>query len=177
MTRTVLTAALLAALFSGLAAGCGAQQSGGGVASVTTTSTSATPAATATASASADPQERGRKFAQCMRDHGVPMEDPAPDGSGGLSVIAKKGDGKTKDALEACRELAPIKDRDELTPEDLDKLREFAKCMRDNGVNMPDPAPDGSFGGAAGSIKRDDPAFTKAFEACRATFPKIGGGK
>ncbi|MGR6922996.1 hypothetical protein ACU635_52830 [[Actinomadura] parvosata] len=171
MTRTVLTVALLACL----AVGCGAQQSGGGVASVTTTTMSATP--TATPTTSVDPQERGRKFAQCMRDHGVPMEDPAPDGSGGLSVIAKKGDGKTKDALEACRELAPIKDRDELTPADLDKLREFAKCMRDHGVDMPDPAPDGTFGGTAGSIKRDDPTFTKALEACRATFPKIGGGK
>jgi hypothetical protein len=172
MTRTLLAAALLAAL----AAGCGTQQSGTGVASVT--ATSATPASAPTATATADPQEQGRKFAQCMREHGVPMEDPQPDGSGGLAVMAQKGaDGKTKEAIEACRHLSPFKDRKELSPDDVEKLREFAKCMRENGVDMPDPNPDGTFGGGAGNIKRDDPAFQKAFEACRGSFPKTGAGK
>ncbi|MEV0825528.1 hypothetical protein [Nonomuraea rubra] len=173
MTRTLLAAALLAAL---AAAGCGSQQSGTGVASVT--ATSATPTSSPTATASADPQEQGRKFAQCMREHGVPMEDPGPDGSGGLAVIAEKGaDGKTKKAIEDCRHLSPFKDRKQSTPEDIELLREFAKCMRENGVNMPDPNPDGTFGGGAGSIKRDDPAFQKAFEACRGSFPKRGAGQ
>ncbi|GAA2206361.1 hypothetical protein GCM10009850_018190 [Nonomuraea monospora] len=171
MTRTLLAAALLATL----AAGCGTSQSGAGVASVT--ASSAAPSATPSPTATADPQEQGRKFAQCMREHGVPMEDPAPDGSGGLAVIAGKADGKTKKAIEACRELAPFKDRRAATPEDVEQLRALARCMRENGVDMPDPGPDGTFGGGAGSIKRDDPAFQKAFEACRGSFPSTGATK
>ncbi|MFB4281284.1 hypothetical protein ACBJ59_38755 [Nonomuraea sp. MTCD27] len=175
MTRTLITTMLLAAA---LTAGCGGEPAGTGVASIATGS--AQPTAGATPTGTTDPQEQGRRWAKCMREHGVPVEDPDPNGGGGLNALVQQADkGKVQDAVKACRELAPFKDRGELKPEDIEQLRQFAKCMRENGVNMPDPNPDGTFGGdgAAGGIKRDSPKFQKAFEVCRDKFPKMGAAK
>ncbi|MFG1707729.1 hypothetical protein ACFLIM_31445 [Nonomuraea sp. M3C6] len=175
MRRTLIATGLLAAF---ALTGCGGQQSGTGVASVAAGS-SAKPSASASPSTTADPQEQGRKFAQCMREHGVPMEDPDPNGGGGLTTIGQGVDKKkVQEAAEACRAYAPFKDRADLKPEDVEKLRQFAQCMRENGVNMPDPNPDGSFAnGTVGKLNRNDPKFQKALEACNKKFPRMGGGK
>ncbi|MEV0378801.1 hypothetical protein [Nonomuraea sp. NPDC050643] len=174
MRKTLIPIALLAAL----TAGCGGQQGETGVASVAVGGT-AQPSPSASPTGTADPQEQGRKFAQCMREHGIPMEDPDPDGGGGLTAIGQGSDkGKVQDALDACRAHAPFKDRKALDPEDVDQLRAFAQCMRDNGVDMPDPNPDGTLSGGAGrNFKRDDPQFKKAFEVCGKKFPKMGAAK
>jgi hypothetical protein len=165
MRRTLVLIALLAA-------GCGTSSTG--VASVT--AASATPSASATPTA--DLQEQGRKFAQCMREHGVPVEDPDPNGGGGLNIAAGTDKEKTKKAIEACRAHAPFLDRKAANPDDVERLREFAKCMRDNGVDLPDPNPDGTFGtGAIGKVDRDDPRFKKAFEVCGEKFPRTGAAK
>ncbi|TMR92019.1 hypothetical protein [Nonomuraea basaltis] len=173
MRRTLIATTLLAAL----AAGCGSQPSQTGVASVSLNSPQ--PSASATPSTSADPQEQGRKFAQCMREHGVPMEDPDPDGGGGLNVIDENIDQKKlREATEACRVYAPFLDRKELKPEEVEQMRQFAQCMRENGVDMPDPNPDGTLGSSGGgTFKRDDPMFQKAFETCRDKFPRQGATK
>src|SRR3954453_6899916 len=97
--RTSLALGLLLVL---TAAGC-AKGTGGddGVASAG----GGTPAASASASSGprnpqAD-QEQFLKFAQCMRDHGVPMEDPQFDG-GGISLMIPEGTDKAKvDAAQA----------------------------------------------------------------------------
>ncbi|GAA3252664.1 hypothetical protein [Nonomuraea helvata] len=175
MTRTLIATALLAVL----AAGCGSQQKGTGVASVAA-GASTRPSAGASATATADPQEQGRKFAQCMRDHGIPMDDPDPaKKGGGLTAIGENADKKkVKDAARACKAYAPFMDRKNTKPEDVEQLREFAKCMRDNGVDMPDPNPDGTLAsGTVRNFKRDDPKFQKAFEICGKNFPWLGGSK
>ncbi|MEV1173951.1 hypothetical protein [Nonomuraea sp. NPDC049784] len=174
MTRTLIATALLAAF----AVGCGSRQSPPGVASVDV-GASARPPASAGATATADPQEQGRKFAQCMRDHGVPMEDPDPNKGGGLrSIGTDTNKKKLAEALDACRAYAPAKLREGLKPEDVEQLRQLAQCMRENGVDMPDPNPDGTFpSGSMGKLKRDDPKFKTAFEACNQKFPREGGKK
>ena len=50
---------------------------------------------------SADPQDQGVKFAQCMRQHGIPMEDPKPGGGVTLGVT-KENEAKMKAAQKAC---------------------------------------------------------------------------
>ncbi|TDB99382.1 hypothetical protein E1267_37715 [Nonomuraea longispora] len=167
MRRTIMVIAL-----GVLATGCGGGQSGPGVASVAVAS--ADPAASASPTSTADRQEQARKFAQCMREHDVPMKDPDPGGGGGLSVIDvdKK---KLRDATEACRVHAPFKDGERSDPEQVDRMRKFAACMRENGVDMSDPNPDGTM--KFGAVKRDDPAFRKAFDVCGKEFPKLGGRK
>ncbi|MEV0596627.1 hypothetical protein [Nonomuraea cavernae] len=166
--RRILVAAALALA----TAACGAQQGGADVASVTAASGGPTTGASPTATT--DPQEQSRKFAQCMRDHGIDMPDPEA-GGGLIPPAAKNADmEKVKKAAVACQEFSPVKERGRLTPEDLDRMRAFTACMRANGVDLPDPDPDGGFGGRTGRIKPNDPAFRKAYEACRSTFPELG---
>lgn len=155
-------------------AGCGGQQGGTGVASVAAGS-SAKPSTGSSPSATTDPQERGRKFAQCMREHGIAMEDPDPDGGGGLKTLDGTVDKKAlQTATEACRDYAPSKIRNP-SPQDVDVLRRLSQCMREHGVNLPDPNPDGTFpSGTAGAVKRDDPKFRQALEACNKSLPGKG---
>jgi hypothetical protein len=55
-----------------------------------------------------DPKVRDQyvKFAQCMREHGIDMKDPDPDGT--IQIPAGKTDPETVNkAREACKALAP----------------------------------------------------------------------
>jgi hypothetical protein len=68
-------------------------------------------------------------------------------------------------------------------PEMQEKMRQFAKCMRDNGVeNFPDPQEDGGImiqGGGPGStdgLNPDDPTFKAAQEKCQSLLPNGGAG-
>ncbi|MFI9848503.1 hypothetical protein ACIHFD_66675 [Nonomuraea sp. NPDC051941] len=178
MTKTLIAPPLLIGLLVAFAVGCGSGQGDTGVASVAVGS-SAKPSASPAPTGTADPQEQGRKFAQCMRDHGIPMEDPDPNGGGGLQAIGENADKKkVMDAVAACQAYAPFKDRKNLDPEQVDKLRELARCMRENGVDWPDPNPDGSFSsGTALKLDRNNPTFKKAFEICGKKFPKLGERK
>ncbi|GAA4630193.1 hypothetical protein GCM10023196_054530 [Actinoallomurus vinaceus] len=142
----------------------------------------------AKASAASDVQKM-RAYAKCMRENGVDMADPETDGNGGIRIRAKgpanggsakpaMGDDKTMKAAQAkCGHLMPnggkpIKPK----PEELAKMRAYAKCMRQHGVNMPDPNSDGgitvkSGGGksnnvGAGDVNPDSQAFKDADKAC-----------
>ncbi|MEU7003168.1 hypothetical protein [Nonomuraea sp. NPDC046570] len=168
MKRLLIAAALTLAV-----AGCGQAQSGsGGVASVT----GAQGKATATPSATADPREQAVKYAKCMRENGVDMPDPQPGTKGGINLKIGKNDDKSKvrKAMESCRHLAPFMDKGKLDdPKLVEQARALAKCMRENGVDMPDPSP----GGGAiqlRNVKPDDPRFKKAMEACKGLGPMAG---
>ncbi|WP_084964693.1 hypothetical protein [Thermoactinospora rubra] len=165
MRLTFFAAAVLV-----LAAGCGTAPTSAGVASVS--GAGSTPSASPSPTSTLDREERGRKFAQCMRDNDVDMPDPDPNGGFVGRTTIRLDDPKVQKAFEACKEYAPVKERGELSPEDLEKLRKFAACMRDNGVDMPDPDPNGGFAGQVGKIKRDDPDFAEAVEKCNA---ELGG--
>jgi hypothetical protein len=175
MTRTLIATAVLAAF---AVTGCGSGQSGTGVASVSG-GRSSPPSAGASPTATADPEEMRRKHAQCMREHGVPMKDPDAN-EGDAGVIVEDVDKNTlMKAAEACRDHAPFRERPDFKPEDVDRLRQFAKCMRENGVDMPDPNPDGGFssGESGGAFKRDDARFEKAMKACSKNLPRMGAPK
>lgn len=101
------------------------------------------------------------KFAQCMRDNGVEMPDPKQDDNGGVMIEAVPGDGgqideeKMKTAHEACKKHLPNGGEFKPpSPEEQDKMRQQAKCMRDKGYNWPDPKFEG--GGTAESIELPD---------------------
>lgn len=55
---------------------------------------------------------------------------------------------------------------------------QFAQCMRDNGIDVPDPDPNtGRIQiGGGGNINPNDPAFQAAIEACQDVAPFGGGG-
>jgi hypothetical protein len=66
---------------------------------------------------SKEDQQKFLKFAQCMRDHGIPMEDPKFEGGGAqLGITTKKGQepaqGKVEAAQKACESNLPDPDGD-----------------------------------------------------------------
>jgi len=178
--RTGLAAAGLA-LVLGLAACGGSSGSGGSevaklddasqqaAASTTTTSTSTSPA---------DFQDAMLEFTQCLRDQGLDVEDPdfsaGPGGGGFLGNDLDQDDPDVQAAMEECRPLLQSS-RPQLSEEDMqamqDAVLEYAKCMREHGVDMPDPDFSGDAGpgagGLFGDVNRDDPDFQAADEACR----------
>ncbi|MFF0445966.1 hypothetical protein ACFYT4_06045 [Streptomyces sp. NPDC004609] len=124
--------------------------------------------------------DRGVAFATCMRENGVAaFPDPADDGS--LMVGKDSGvDPKSaefKKAEEACKELSPQggDGSDGGAPADLGKAREWAQCVRDNGVpKFPDPELKGDTlevdmtgVGADG----EDRTLDKALETCQDERP------
>src|SRR3954465_12138761 len=97
--RTRVLAACLLPLLLVIAAACSKSNDGKGVASV---GGSATP--------SLSPLERGIRYAQCMRQHGVPMPDPGPDGD--RRAVTGDKDAIDEDVLrkaqEACKQYQPV---------------------------------------------------------------------
>jgi hypothetical protein len=113
------------------------------------------------------------EFAQCLRDQGLDVEDPAP-GEG--IALQNEGDPSASDAaLKACEDLAPGAPpggpRDE--GEERDQMLEYAQCMRDNGVEkFKDPEP--GEGIHLDAEVAEDPDFETAEEICN---EQIMGGQ
>jgi hypothetical protein len=143
------------------------------------------PAAKAAASRSSD-LDSMRKFAQCMRQNGVDMADPSTDdGHVVMRASAKPGadgDARMKAAMAKCRHFQPnggkpVKPK----PEELAKMRAMAKCMREHGVDMPDPDENGGVriqrkkGEGGPDINPDSPAFKAAAKACSQYAPDRAG--
>ncbi|MET9634551.1 hypothetical protein ABZX92_44580 [Lentzea sp. NPDC006480] len=100
------------------------------------------------------------KFAQCMRENGVNVPDPKEGEGGSMVFEATPGEengglpdeNKMNAAHEACKKYLKNGGAYEPpSPEQQDKMRQQAKCMRDKGYNWPDPKFDG--GGAAETLE------------------------
>jgi hypothetical protein len=171
--RTALALGLVLAL--GLA-GCASKHSGGqGVASL-----SHPPSATTSASAdSLSDQEHLLKFAQCMREHGVDVPDPAAGQGGGIRLPAGADPKKVQDAQQQCKQYLPNGgEPTKADPQQAEQLRKFAQCMRDHGVtNFPDPDENGGLqiGGGSG-LNPNDPTFQAAQTACEKYRPAAPSG-
>ncbi|MFI5911112.1 hypothetical protein [Dactylosporangium sp. NPDC051541] len=148
--RTSLAVGLLLVLTAGgCAKGTGADDgvasAGDGKASPTASASSGT--------GSRDPkddQEAFLKFAQCMRDHGVPMEDPNFDSGGGgvgLTITGDVDKNKVDAAQAECKSLMPNNGQPpKLDAAQLEQMRKYAQCMREHGIpNFPDPQEEGGF--------------------------------
>jgi hypothetical protein len=146
-------------------------------------------------------QERMRAFAQCMRDHGIEMQDPevVTDENGGTRTKVQIGPGPSgapngpgrggpgpgdeafKKAEEQCRSLLPQGGQlgEGPTAEDEENMRNFSKCMRENGVeNFPDPQPGGGIAiSPENGVNPEDPAFKEAEKKCEELMPRPMGRK
>jgi hypothetical protein len=138
MTRTL--SAMIALLAAGMIAitGCAEKPAETEIASADGDAKSS---AKATPTPTLDREEQALKFVQCMRKNGIDMPDPGPNGN--IQMKVEKGNqAKMEKAQEACRQYAPSKlSGGKMDPKQAERMRDFAKCMRDNGVNMPDPDP------------------------------------
>ncbi|MEU3600438.1 hypothetical protein ABZ714_17230 [Streptomyces sp. NPDC006798] len=121
--------------------------------------------------------EEGKKADQalelrkCLREQGLDVPEPEPGRNGaGLSI---GGDGMPKEKVEKAFKTCQAKTGgagfgEEPAQADKDKALAYAKCMRENGFDMPDPNSGGGMQEAM-PIPRgaEKQKFDKAAEACR----------
>ena len=173
-----LAGALLLTL---LVSACAGGQRPNGVASL---SGSAKPTATTTTAAGgSDPRQAALQFARCMREHGIDMPDPKFNGNGGISITVHAGgagpkpdDPKFKAAEQACQQFMPKGGQARRpNPQQLQRALQFARCMRQHGVDVPDPGADGGI--RIRGAGPDDPRFKAAQQACQQYAPDGGKGR
>jgi hypothetical protein len=122
---------------------------------------------------SAGGEEARLEFAECMRAHGVEMEDPKP----GQSIDPGGDDPATRKALAACD--GKLGAGQELSTEEDEELKEgalaFAQCMREEGIDMGDPTflGPGKFHFDIAGLDTSSPAFEAAQEACQGQMPEL----
>ena len=191
-----LTALLMLAAF---VAACSATPSSSGVVSLATPTPSTD--ASAAPSESVDPELAIADFEACMKEHGVDVQiaiagDGEGPSTGGFRAPPNAGEAQPnggnagerpdekalEEADQACRHLLPSGMMGDpnatMDPEMADKLLDFSKCMRDHGIDFPDP----QFEGGGVRIQMDegmDPesqAFKDAQEACGDMLPGGRGG-
>ena len=173
MRTTRLTSTLVVALSTLALSACGGD--GGGTAGGTDTA--------------GGRKDGPLKFAQCMRENGVDMADPKTDENGRVVI---EGGGPAEDALgdpdfkkadAACRKFL----QDALPPrmseaeqkEFKDKALAHAKCMREQGVDFPDPrigeGGEVSVEIGGNGIDPDSPKFKEARKKCGDPLSPGGG--
>jgi hypothetical protein len=134
-------------------------------------------------------------FARCMRENGVDMPDPQFDG-GKVTMTQRGGPGSDPEKMRTA-EKACAKYRDAVKPpegapsgeqqaEFKKQALENARCMREHGIDMPDPQFSENGGVRMNLGKGIDPEsqkFKDAQKACRGTLPQgpstttAGGGE
>lgn len=194
--RRLLALGVLALALATAACG-GSSGAGAEVASATGASGADGASAEDASAKEADFEQAGLDFARCMREHGVDMPDPQA-GEGGFIKVGPidasekplAGGPKTQDAMpeefreadEACRHFLEDLIQEGGPPMDAeaqDKALKFAKCMREHGVDMPDPDFSGGGGGirieiGAGGIDPGSDTFQEAQGACGELFGPDG---
>ena len=186
---TIRSPLILAAVASALALGaCGGSDGGGG------------------SSGSKSPQDKAfegaLKFSKCMRDHGVDMPDPQRVGTGGIKLSGGKinpNDPKTKAAQQACAKYMKVGGGQTVDPARRAQLQQaaldYARCMRAQGVDMPDPqissdggatfkfqagakngSSDSSSGPKGPAVNPDSPKFKAADKVCHGKLGDLAPG-
>lgn len=147
-----------------------------------------------------DAEQAMLDYTQCLREQGLNVPDPEFDEDGRIVVGRStggggdtQGDGEGGDAKpenfspeafakaqEVCGD-PPEEAMPEFSPEDQSAMQDaalkFAKCMREHGIDMPDPEIDDDGGvmmqraGEGGDI--NDPNFQAAQEECQEAFAEL----
>ncbi|MFJ7156277.1 hypothetical protein ACIQUQ_15180 [Streptomyces sp. NPDC101118] len=113
------------------------------------------------------------KLRQCLRKQGLDVPDPKPgEDPRGMTL----GGGSNADpqkfqkALEACGS-GPKGGAGGPTQKEKDDQLKWVRCMRDNGIDLPDPSYEGGMTKATEIPKGQEEAFKKAMEKCNAGRP------
>jgi hypothetical protein len=181
----LLAAGVLSVL---LLSACGA---GRGVATLTGDDDAPSPTASAAAE---DPEEALLAFTDCMRENGIDLPDPVLRGAGQGGDVAEAvpGDAPPFDpnsdefraAQQACDQhleglgaLEPGQ-APALTAEEEEAFLAFAECMREQGIDMPDPGRGGMVvrPGSAGDVDPMSEEFQAAEEQCRSHLDGVIDG-
>jgi hypothetical protein len=144
ITRLVVTLALIAG-----AAACGTpEETDTGVASARGAPTAGTAgtAGTPTTDTESEQGDGLRAWAACMREAGADVPDPDPDGKLTGWEPPDKGSPEAQlyeQAEQTCGLIDSVSGEppEPLTTSEVEQWRDWAQCMRDNGVDIEDPDP------------------------------------
>lgn len=110
-------------------------------------------------------------FAQCARNYGVPVPDPDPNGTiPGIEGIKNKyvNTPQGQRVLTRCatqlRAAQQLNDQAHAT--DRAGALRFAKCMRQHGIPINDPGPNGDVSGPPAKIDKASPQVQQAMRIC-----------
>jgi len=121
------------------------------------------------------------EFAQCMREEGINFPDPTfdIDGNPQFDNLEIENEEEFESAFENCEDILrnALPEQFDLDPEVeaalVDASLEFSQCMRDQGIDFPDPKP-GEFGFFAfrdADIDFSSESVQDAFEICQPENP------
>ncbi|WP_069735312.1 hypothetical protein [Streptomyces sp. EN27] len=117
-------------------------------------------------------EDQALEHRKCLREQGLDIPEPKP-GENGMGVTIDGGSmskQKMEKAFKACEDKAVGGGPKELSQAEKDKMVAYARCMRQNGFDMPDPKFDGGAMQAAPALKsKDMKKFEKADKACEST--------
>jgi hypothetical protein len=129
-------------------------------------------------------REAALNYARCMRGLGIDMPDPQI-GEDGTIMQPGPEEAVDSDEMEAARRAcrryrpgggrAPSEEEREEQREMLERAVAYAECMREEGIDVPDPQTDEdgkNLISGGGELDRDDPDFSEADETCRS---KVSG--
>jgi hypothetical protein len=139
--------------------------------------------------------EGALKYSKCLRDHGIDAPDPQRVGSGGIKMSMKGGPvnkAKMDAANKDCQKYMKVGGGTAPSAAEQAKAKDamlaYAKCMRAQGVNMPDPkfssdgggttfqfGGPGAKGGSTSGPNPDAPAFKAADKTCHSKLAAIEG--
>lgn len=119
------------------------------------------------------------KYSKCMRENGAELQSQEiPNDGSGQGTVQQQTSApevdleKQRAADEKCRQYLPDGGNPKpMNPEQLEQARQFAKCMRDEGVPYPDPKPEDGGDGAMrlpDGLDIDDPVVKEKLRNCSA---------
>ncbi|KAB2593530.1 hypothetical protein [Streptomyces arboris] len=158
--RTVAAACLLTATVVLSATACSGDGGGG---------TKDGGSASATKNTEKTKEDQALEHRKCLREQGLKIPEPKT-GQDGMGVTIDGGSKSQKEmekAFKACQDKAVGGGPKELTQAEKDKMVAFARCMRKNGFDMPDPKFEGGMAQAMPAMKPQEmKKFEKANKAC-----------
>lgn len=119
------------------------------------------------------------KFAKCMRDNGIDLPDN-PGQNGGAQAFRNIDQSKFQAAQKACQKyrqaaVGNLSSSDRQAFQDA--FVKFSSCMRQHGVDLPNPTAGGGAPPAGGNpVNQNDPKTKAAREACQNKLPRGGPG-
>ena len=166
------------------AAGCGSGGDGRQVASLGGGGRGDPTQSTASGAAK-DPEQAALAFARCMRQHGIDVPDPEVDDQGRMKLRiggpgAKPDPRKLEAAQRACGTPFGGDGPRQLDPKARDAMVDYARCMREHGIDLPDPTDGGlvvrkrSGQGKGDGPDPESPEFQAADRACAHHLSAIG---
>jgi len=129
--------------------------------------------------ATISPEQAMRSYVVCLRGKGIAMPDPKVQADGSVDLVypdvVDKGAFITAD--EGCRDLLvnayPPSTPNPNAAQEQDQLLAYARCMREHGIDMPDPAsgPQSTTVSAIVGPEEANPSFIAADRACSYLLP------